>query len=190
LDSVTNEDVAKPDLTKYKDTRRIKMEFLVILIIFIIGGIISTRKFVNFNVISDCILAIICIGMIIALVYSTSKLIPIINDILINLMIIAVLVGFLIAIILLSKSIILGAIRIMDYYIHRKEVFKNGNVKIGTLINIISEYNTISTTRYYLIVDFNEKTIKSLYFLDNSYNIGQNIDVIVYKNHSYVLLKV
>jgi len=77
----------------------------------------------------------------------------------------------------------------MDYYIHRKVVFDTGNVKIGTIINIISEYNNLGTTRYYLIVDFNVKTIKSLYFLDNSYNIEQNIDVIVYKNHSYVLLK-
>lgn len=35
----------------------------------------------------------------------------------------------------------------------------------------------------------NGKKIKSTYFTDNIYTVGENIDILIYKKHHYVVLK-
>ena len=92
-------------------------------------------------------------------------------------------------IILLVKNIFGGIIRIIDYYIHNKAALKNGYIETGTIIDIKSEYNSPTDSRYWLVVDINGKIIKSTYFIDNIYSIGENIDVVSYKKHKYVVLR-
>lgn len=42
---------------------------------------------------------------------------------------------------------------------------------------------------YYLIVDLEGERIKSKIFLDNKYKVGQEIEVVCYNNHKYILIK-
>lgn len=42
---------------------------------------------------------------------------------------------------------------------------------------------------YYLIVDLEGERIKSKIFSDNKYKVGQEIEVVCYNNHKYILIK-
>ena len=83
----------------------------------------------------------------------------------------------------------LCSIRVIDYYIHRNKIFENGHSEVGTITNIKTLGFHRNDFVYYLIIDFNGKQIRSLCFLDNIYSIGEDINVLVYKNHNYVILK-
>ena len=164
------------------------MKVILILMLMILGGIASNRKMVNLNVILDGIIMLIVICLAIMIIGAMGLLIVSSDNITLNIVIICFIIIFLILMVLIAKNIILGAIRIIDYYIHRKEAFENGYREIGTIIKIKSEFNTVNSTRYYLIVDLNGKKIKSTYFTDNIYTVGENIDILIYKNHHYVVL--
>ena len=104
----------------------------------------------------------------------------------------------LILLLLVFKAQITGAIRIIDYYIHKEKVFAQGYKDIGTIIDIKRSYFSRRHHPYrrinicYLIVDYNGEKIKSLYFLDDehpkTYSLGENIDVMVYDKYKYVIL--
>lgn len=164
------------------------MKFIFIILLIIIGGIASNKRMVNLNVILDGIIMLIVICLAIMIISAMGLLIVSSDNITLNIVIICFIIIFLIVMVLIAKNIILGAIRIIDYYIHRKEAFENGYREIGTIIKIKSEFNTVNSTRYYLIVDLNGKKIKSTYFTDNIYTVGENIDILIYKNHHYVVL--
>ena len=164
------------------------MKVILILMLMILGGIASNRKMVNLNVILDGIIMLIVICISIMIIVAMGILIVSSDNITLNIVIICFIIIFLILIALIAKNIILGAIRVIDYYIHRKEAFENGYMEIGTIIKIKSEFNTVNSTRYYLVVDMNGKKIKSTYFTDNIYTVGENIDILAYKKHHYVVL--
>ena len=165
------------------------MKVILILMLMILGGIASNRKMVNLNVIVDGIIMLILIFIAIMIIGAVGLLILASDNMILNVVTICLIIIFSILMIFIAKNIILGAIRVIDYYIHRKEAFENGYMEIGTIIKIKSEFNTVNSTRYYLVVDMNGKEIKSTYFTDNIYTVGENIDIIIYKKHHYVVLK-
>ena len=160
------------------------MKVIGIIILIILGLIASTKRFVNLNVILDGLLIYTVYIFMAILIFNMSKLLIWNND---EAYIIIFVILFIIMI-LVSIGILSGVVRILDYYINRKKVFANGHKEIGTIIKIKSQFNTEFSTRHYLIVDINGKKVKSLYYIDDIYKVGENIDVMVYKNHRYVIL--
>lgn len=163
------------------------MKILVIILIvlyIIIGVIASSKKFVNLNVILDGVEIYIAYILMAILIYNMSKFLFFNN----NEVYIIIFVILFIIMILVSIGILSGVVRILDYYINRKKVFANGHKEIGTIIKIKSQFNTEFSTRHYLIVDINGKKVKSLYYIDDIYKVGENIDVMVYKNRYDVIL--
>ena len=75
-----------------------------------------------------------------------------------------------------------------DVFKEAEVLVANGHKEIGTIIKIKSQFNTEFSTRHYLIVDINGKKVKSLYYIDDIYKVGENIDVMVYKNRYDVIL--
>ena len=164
------------------------MKVILIFMLIILGGIASNKKMVNLNVILDGIIMLIVICMAIMIIGAVGLLIVSSDNITLNMVIICFIIIFFVLMVLIAKNRILGTIRVIDYYIHRKEAFENGYREIGTIIKIKSEFNTVNSTRYYLVVDMNGKKIKSTYFTDNIYTVGENIDILIYKKHHYVVL--
>lgn len=169
------------------------MEFIYILIIVVIAyicsSILSTRKFVNLKVLVYGIMCLVGIGIMGVTVYATFSLLPTLNESSVSLMIIVIFVVLTLIIILLTKNYILCSIRVIDYYIHRKKIFENGHSEVGTITDIKTLGFHRNDFVYYLIIDFKGKQIRSLCFLDNIYSIGEDIDILVYKNHNYIILK-
>lgn len=89
---------------------------------------------------------------------------------------------------MIGKNTILDVITILDYYVHKKEAFINGYIDNGEIIDIRCERKLGSYEKYQLIVNYNGKKLRSIYFRDNIYEIGKNIEVLVYKSHNYVVL--
>ena len=91
-------------------------------------------------------------------------------------------------VVLLVKNHILSAIRVVEYYIYKKRIFRNGQIQIGR-INAIKKLDFYKyDSVYYLVVDLNGKKICSLCFLDNAYKVGDRIEVYSYKKYHYVLI--
>lgn len=91
---------------------------------------------------------------------------------------------------------IIRALRVISYYIHRKKTFENGYEDIGIITKIKRiEFTRRHTNKYrfLLVVDYNGKKVNSLFFYDQKdpvkYSIGENINIKIYKNHKYVMLK-
>ena len=169
------------------------MEFIKILIIVVIvyicSSILSTRKFVNLKVVVYGIMCLVGFGIMVATVYAVFSLLPIINESSIRLMILVIFLVLTLIILLLTKNYILCSIRVIDYYIHRNKFFEKGHSEVGTITDIKTLGFHINDCVYYLIIDFNGRQIRSLCFLDNIYSIGEDIDVLVYKNHTFPILK-
>ena len=172
------------------------MDFIKILIMFVIvyicSSILSTRKFVNLKVLLYGIEGLVGIGFMVVSCCAIFRLflLQIINvssEIVILVLSLLSLLSLLV--ILLVKKHILCSIRVIEYYIYRKKFFENGYSEVGTITDIKKLVFGRHDFVYYLIIDFNGKYIRSLCFLDNIYSIGENIDVLVYKNHNYVILK-
>lgn len=163
-------------------------KIIILLLVYVFLSIIISKKHVNLTVVFYGITSIIIAFIEIFLIFAVISLQPIINNAVILLEISALLI-LLIFTIILSKNKILGLISILDYYIHKEKAFKNGKIETGIISNIKSEGYGRGEKRYYLIVDFNGKQIKSNYFSYNTYSIRENINVLVYKNHKYVVLK-
>ncbi len=162
-----------------------KILVIVLIVLYIIIGVIaSSKKFVNLNVILDGVEIYIAYILMAILIYNMSKFLFFNN----NEVYIIIFVILFIIMILVSIGILSGVVRILDYYINRKKVFANGHKEIGTIIKIKSQFNTEFSTRHYLIVDINGKKVKSLYYIDDIYKVGENIDVMVYKNRYDVIL--
>lgn len=84
-------------------------------------------------------------------------------------------------------------IRILDFYIYKRKMLEKGIIKKGVIREIKSYGFYIRRINgYYLIVDFDGKKIKSIplskCYLNKLYNIGDEIDVIVYRNKKYVIV--
>ena len=166
------------------------IKILIILVIAYIGSsILSTRKFVNLKVIMYGIMYLVCMGIIAVTIYATFSLLPIINDSSVSLMVIIIFVLLSLLIILLTKNHILCSIKVIEYYIYRNKFFKNGYSEICKITDIKTLDFHKNDFVYYLIINFKGKQIRSLCFLDNIYSIGEDIDVISYKNHTYAILK-
>lgn len=162
-----------------------KILVIVLIVLYIIIGVIaSSKKFVNLNVILDGVEIYIAYILMAILIYNMSKFLFFNN----NEVYIIIFVILFIIMILVSIGILSGVVRILDYYINRKKVFANGHKEIGTIIKRKSQFNTEFSTRHYLIVDINGKKVKSLYYIDDIYKVGENIDVMVYKNRYDVIL--
>ena len=162
-----------------------KILVIVLIVLYIIIVVIaSSKKFVNLNVILDGVEIYIAYILMAILIYNMSKFLFFNN----NEVYIIIFVILFIIMILVSIGILSGVVRILDYYINRKKVFANGHKEIGTIIKIKSQFNTEFSTRHYLIVDINGKKVKSLYYIDDIYKVGENIDVMVYKNRYEVIL--
>ena len=164
------------------------MKVIIILIAIIIGALSSNKKMVNFNVILNTIDLLIIIILFIMVIVALGSIAFPSENLRFNSIVICFAIIFSIIMILITRSIISGGIRVIDYYIHRKKAFENGYKEVGTIIKIKKEYNTMDSSRYYLIVDLNGKKIKSIYFMDNIYTEGETIDVLTYKNRHYVVL--
>ena len=165
------------------------IKILIIVVIVYISSSIKTRKDVNLKVLIYGIMRLVLMGIIAVTFYATFSLLPIINESSVSLMIIIVSILLSLLILLLTKDNILCSIRVIEYYIYRNKFFENGYSDVGTITNIKTLVFSRRDFAYYLIIDFRGKQIRSLCFLDNIYSIGENIDVIVYKNHNYVMLK-
>ena len=161
---------------------------IIVVIAYICSSILSTRKFVNLNVLVAGIMCLVGVGIGIMAV-TVFSLLPIINERSVSLMIIVIFVVLTLIILLLTKNHILCSIKVIDYYIHRKKILENGHSEVGTITDIKTLGFHRKSFVYYLIIDFNGKQIRSLCFLDNIYSIGEDIEVLVYKNHNYVILK-
>ena len=149
----------------------------------------------NLMVITQAIIIIVGFCGTGIVVYCICKDLPIQMNYSIRIIMTALTVGiyFIIGILIL-KNIILDAIRIADYYINRKRAFHNGRVAKGRVIGVEEDgvgrhWSGRGTRKYRLIVDFNGKELKSIWFLDKSYSKRKTIDVITYKNGNYVALK-
>ena len=165
------------------------IKILIIVVIVYISSSIKTRKYVNLKVLIYGIMRLVLMGIIAVTFYATFSLLPIINESSVSLMIIIVSILLSLLILLLTKDNILCSIRVIEYYIYRNKFFENGYSDVGTITNIKTLVFGRRHFAYYLIIDFKGKQIRSLCFLDNIYSIGENIDVIAYKNHNYVMLK-
>lgn len=168
------------------------MKFIVLLIFMILFFILENRKFVNLKAILDGIFFLLCILCEFFLFVSSIILLMRINNhhnmIWIILLVIFVFWGLIIFTIFLVKNHILGTVRTLNYCIHKESALKNGNVDVRTVVDI--KYDAVHKhyLKYYLVVDYKGKKIKSTYFLNNVYNIGQKIDVVTYKKYNFVAI--
>jgi len=170
------------------------MDFIKILIIlaiaYICSSILSTRKFLNFKIVISGIFVLMTIVIVLVSGCASFYLLQKINvGIFISFMIAFIFVIILLVIILLCKDYILFSVKVIEYYLRKKKTFEKGYTETGIITNVKKLGFYRNDFAYYLIVEFNGKQIKSLCFLDNIYLIGEKIDVIVYKNYNYVVLK-
>lgn len=171
------------------------MDIIKIIIFLILALFFSTfiysKKHVNLLVISYGILVISIILIGIYCFYLVIRLLIIMNfSVWFTIFILSLGLLLLFAAIVLSKSKIYFFLKLIDYYIHKNKAFKYGRIETGMIVDIKREgYARYGYhKRYYLVVDLNGKHIKSNIFASNKYSIGENINVIVYKNHKYVIL--
>lgn len=170
------------------------MDFIKILIFLVIAyicsSVLSTKKFLNFKILLYGIVTLIGIAVVFVGGCVSFYLLQIIKvGVFIRIMIAFIFVILSLVIILLGKDYILSSVRVIEYYLHKKKTLENGYTETGIIVNIKTLGFHRNDFAYYLIVEFNGKQIKSLCFLENKYLIGENIDVIVYKNYNYVVLK-
>ena len=89
------------------------------------------------------------------------------------------------------KSELEGTFRILDYYLNNEKAFQYGYEDTATIVDIkkirVGKRGSISK-KYYLVVNYNGKKIKSLYFTNSSYSVGESIKIMVYKNRKYIVL--
>ena len=92
---------------------------------------------------------------------------------------------------LVYKSELEGTFRILDYYLNNENVFQYGYEDTATIVDIkkirVGKPGS-SSKKYYLVVNYNGEKIKSLYFTNSSYSVGESIKIIVYKNRKYIVL--
>lgn len=102
-----------------------------------------------------------------------------------------------ICILIFMKESVLGAFRIMDYRKNKKYILESKNISKGKVIKINSAgrygYGHRSSfddqwQAYYLVVDLNGEKVKSVFFENNIYKIGQELNVASYNGRKYVLL--
>ena len=90
--------------------------------------------------------------------------------------------------IIFYKRDILHTVKILDYSINRKKIMEFGKIENG-IIQEIKPYSLggRGSDGYYMIVDFNSEKIRSIPFDNNfSYKVGDEIEIIMYKNNKYV----
>ena len=165
------------------------IKLLILLVIFCIClSFLSTKKFVNLKILAYSLMSLIGIGIIFFTIYLLRIMNLVANNIIIYLLILVLCFILLLMNLLLTKDYILCFIKIIDYYIHKKSL-KKAYRDVGTITDIKKLNFGRKDFAYYLIVNFKGKKIRSLCFFDNIYSIGDNIDIMVYKNHNYVILK-
>ena len=96
-----------------------------------------------------------------------------------------------IILLLVYKSELEGLFRVIDYYLNNENAFQYGYEDTATIVDIkkvrIGKYGS-SSKKYYLIANYNGEKIKSLYFINPIYSIGESIKIMVYKNRKYIVL--
>lgn len=94
-----------------------------------------------------------------------------------------------IILLLVYKSELEGTFRIIYYYINNENAFQYGYEDIATIVDIKKvRVGRHGSKKYYLLANYNGEKIKSLYFINPIYSVGENIKVMVYKNHKYIVL--
>lgn len=79
--------------------------------------------------------------------------------------------------------------RIINYYINNKNAVQYGYEDTAIIVDIKKiKTGPHGSYKYYLIANYNREKIKSLYFLDSSYSVGESIKIIEYKNRKYIQL--
>lgn len=165
------------------------IKLLIILTLFCIClSFLSTKKFVNLKIMAYSLMSLVGIGIIFFAIYLLRIMNLVVSNIVIYLLIFVLCFILLLINLLLTKDYVLCFIKIIDYYIHKKSL-KKAYHDVGTIIDIKTLKFSKKDYVYYLIVNFKGKKIRSLCFFDNIYSIGDSIDIIVYKNHNYVILK-
>lgn len=180
------------------------MKLIIICLLIFLTYILNKEKFVNQKVvIRTSFFLISLVFLILSILFALYYLI-FLNDnqnmifrmASYTLLILAPIL--IILIIVIAKDTILGGFRIVNYWINRRNILKNGDIQLGTITDVVLgniakiESRWKEQNIYYLIVDLNGEKIKSLYFGNSYYNMYCNeikkIEVITYNNKKYVKL--
>ena len=90
---------------------------------------------------------------------------------------------------LLLKNHIYGGIRTINYLLNKNNYITNGTQVTGIIIDIKHESTSKYYIKYYLIVEIENKIVKSTYYLEKEkYRIGEQIKLLKYNNKYLVLL--
>ena len=167
-------------------------KLIIIIILGVIGYILQDKKNVNKKAIIDCIFFIIIIGFLLVTdILILNLAISIFRPYDINLIIFLIFIfgGLTLLVILLLKNHIYGGIRTINYLLNKNNYITNGTQVTGIIIDIKHESTSKYYIKYYLIVEIENKIVKSTYYLEKEkYRIGEQIKLLKYNNKYLVLL--
>ncbi len=167
------------------------MEYLLIIVLFMLFWILENKRLVNIKAIFDCVFYMLLIVLeLIIFIFCIMNLITIFDKIGILLfgIVISIFIILLIGSICLLRGHINGGFRTIYYLININKFLNNGKVFTGKIIDVKYDAQSRLYKKRYLIVSVEGSTIKSTYYLDDKYKIGKNIKVVKYKNKYLILV--
>ena len=145
-----------------------------------------------------CILLPMCLILFLGLIF-VIQIFPLLESSIVHTIPYLLLLFMLpICILIFMKESVLGAFRIMDYTKNKNYILECKSISKGKVIKINSAgkygYGHRSSFNdqwqaYYLVVDLNGEIVKSIFFENNIYKIGQELDVVSYNGRKYVILE-
>lgn len=128
-------------------------------------------------------------------VYVVIKTFPVVESISTTALFSAPFWGISICLWLFMGEIILGSFRIIDYRKNKNNILESKEINKGKVIKIkkAGRYGGRKISQqwdaYYLVVDVNGEKVKSIFFENDIYKIGQELNIVSYNGREYVILE-